>query len=60
MYPIDYVFMVILILYFVIATIVGIMFVGIRLLWYISQVTPLTLGSISSKSAVAEHAHKVS
>jgi LMBR1 domain-containing protein 1 len=33
-YPIDYVFMVILILYFVISTIVGIMLVGIRFLWY--------------------------
>jgi hypothetical protein len=59
-YPIDYVFMVILILYFVISTIVGIMFVGIRFLWYTSQGTPLTLGSISLESAVTEHAHKVS
>lgn len=36
-YPIDYVFMVILILYFFIATVVGIVFVGIRFLWYIQH-----------------------
>jgi LMBR1 domain-containing protein 1 len=34
-YPIDYVFMVILILYFFISTVVGIIFVGIRFLWYV-------------------------
>jgi LMBR1 domain-containing protein 1 len=33
-YPIDYVFMVILILYFFISTVVGMIFVGIRFLWY--------------------------
>jgi len=33
-YPIDYIFMVLLILYFFIATVVGIIFVGIRFLWY--------------------------
>lgn len=33
-YPIDFIFMVILILYFFIATIVGIVFVGIRFLWF--------------------------
>jgi LMBR1 domain-containing protein 1 len=33
-YPIDYVFMIILILYFFIATVVGIILVGIRFLWY--------------------------
>jgi len=32
-YPIDYVFMIILILYFFIATVVGIIYVGIRFLW---------------------------
>jgi len=32
-YPIDYVFMIILILYFFISTVVGIIFVGIRFLW---------------------------
>jgi len=35
-YPIDYIFMVLLILYFFIATVVGIIFVGIRFLWYFS------------------------
>lgn len=33
-YPIDYVFMIILILYFFISTVVGVIFVGIRFLWY--------------------------
>ena len=33
-YPIDFIFMVILILYFFIATVVGIVFVGIRFLWF--------------------------
>ena len=36
LYPIDYVFMIILILYFFTATVVGIIFVGIRFLWYLT------------------------
>jgi LMBR1 domain-containing protein 1 len=36
-YPIDYVVMIILILYFFIATAIGIIFVGIRFLWYVTN-----------------------
>ena len=38
-YPIDYVFMIILVLYFFISTVVGIAFVGIRFLWYTPRIS---------------------
>lgn len=45
-YPIDYIFMIILILYFFISTVIGIGYVGIRFLWYTSPLTQL-IGRVS-------------
>ena len=47
-YPIDFIFMIILILYFFIATVIGIVFVGIRFLWYTPKKTILPKTSMGT------------
>ena len=62
-YPIDFIFMVILILYFFVATVIGIVFFGIRFLWS-PQLSPCCptdkAGSICIKSVATAHSPKVS
>jgi len=61
-YPIDFIFMVILILYFFIATVIGIVFVGIRFLWSPPPLRPPTdkAGSICIKSVAVARYPRVS
>jgi len=61
-YPIDYIFMIILILYFFIATVVGIIFVGIRFLWLAHPITRPTnpTGLTYTNSAERALSRKVS